>query len=229
MSLKFSISTAVAAASLLLAGHTQAQTYTETGDAGSLPTTAQVIPGVPGITYKSITGSTTATNAIYDSDMYELTIAVPETFTASTTTFVAGANNFDDQLFLFNSSGVGILANDDAASGGDEASLSTGSTVLAPGNYYLLISGSGNYPVDSTGKLIFPNFTDGTTDPSGTYAAQSTLPIAGYTGSSNEGGKYVIALTVVPSVVPEPGSVAAILVSVLGLALVFRSRRTAVR
>ena len=230
MSLKFSISMAVFAASLSLEGNTQAQTYAGGTTAGNLPATAEVVPGVAGVTYNVISGTTTATNGIYNAEMYEITLATTEKFTASTTKFVAGANNFDDQLFLLNSSGVGVLANDDAASGGDEASLSTGGMLLAPGNYYLLIAGSGNYPVDSMSHLLFPNYTDGTTDPSGTYGPESTLPIAGYTGNSNEGGSYDIALTIsIPSAVPEPGSVAAILVGVSGLALVFRSRRTAVR
>ena len=224
MSLKFSISMAVAAASLSLVGNTQAQTYAGGNTAGNLPATAEVVPGIAGVTYNVISGTTFATNAIYNAEMYEITLAVPEGFTASTTKFVAGANNFDDQLFLFNSSGVGVLANDDAAGGGDEASLSTGTTLLAPGNYYLLIAGSGNYPVDSTGHLIFPNYTDGTTDPSGTYAAESTLPITGYTGNSNEGGNYDIALTITPQIIPEPGSVAAVLAGLSGLAFVFRSR-----
>ena len=224
MSIKFAITLALTAVSWPLVSAVHAQTYQETGDAGSLPATAQTIIGVAGITYTSITGSTTATNGVFDSDMYQITIVTPETFTASTTGFVAGANNFDTQLFLFTSNGVGVLANDDAASGGSQSSLSTGSTLLAPGNYYLLIAGSGNYPVDSTGKLIFPNFTDGTTDPSVTYAATSTLPITGYTGSSNEGGKYVIALSVVPAV-PEPSSLAAIATGIGGLAFVLRRRR----
>ena len=229
MSLKFALPLVLATACLPFVGTSHGQTYTELGDAGSLPASAQVVPGVAGVTYTSITGATTATSAIYDSDMYQITIATAETFTASTTAFVAGSNNFDDQLFLFNSSGVGVLANDDNASGGEEASLSTGTTLLAPGNYYLLIAGSGNYPVDSTGTLIFPNYTDGTTDPTGTYAAKSTLPITAYTGNTNEGGKYVIALTVVPAAVPEPGTYLFLCAGAAGLALAARSRRSAAR
>ena len=224
MSLKFAIPLAVASASLSLVGTAAAQTYAGGSTAGNLPATAEVVPGVAGITYTKISGTTTATNEIYNAEMYQITIATPETFTASTTGFVAGANNFDTQLFLFNSSGVGIVANDDAASGGEQSSLSTGTTLLAPGNYYLLLAGSGNYPVDSTGKLIFPNYTDGTTDPSSTVAAQSTSPITGYTGNSNEGGNYVITLTVVPSAVPEPSSLAAIAAGLGGLVLTFRRR-----
>jgi hypothetical protein len=228
MSLKFSISTAVAAASLSLVGSLHAQTYAGGSTAGNLPATAEVVPGIAGVTYTAISGTTvpiTAGDNIYNAEMYEITLAVPEELTASTTKFYAGANNFDDQLFLLNSSGIGILTNDDASSGGDEASLSTGTTLLAPGNYYLLIAGSGNYPVDSTAALLFPNYTTGV-DPTGTYAAQSTLPIAGYTGNSNEGGNYVIALTLTPQAIPEPGSLAFVFAGASGLTLVFRSRRT---
>ncbi len=73
MKLKFVVPMTLAAASLALARPALAQTYTETGDAGDLPTTAQIVTGVAGATYTSIAGATTATNALYDSDMYEIT------------------------------------------------------------------------------------------------------------------------------------------------------------
>ncbi len=231
MRLKFAIPMALATACLPFAGNAAASVVSiniaETGDAGDLPATAQVLTGLAGVTYTTITGTTTATNEVYDADMFQITLASVASFTASTTAFVAGANDFDSQLFLFNSSGVGIAANDDAASGGDQSSL----TVSGPlnGTYYLLIDGSGHYPVDSTGKLIFPNFTDGKTDPSATVAAQSTLPITGYTGNSNEGGKYSIALSVIPAAVPEPGTWAFVAAGVAALSVGGKFRRRAVK
>ena len=193
-------------------------------DAGDLPASAQVVPGTAGTDYTGIAGNTTATNGLYDSDMFRITIGSAVTFTASnvSATFTPGVNNFDSQLALFNAGGVGVVANADAARGGRPSSLPFH---RAGGHAYLLLSGSGRYPLDSAGKLIFPNYTDGTTDPSGTYAAQSALPITSYTGNSNEGGGYSIAFTLTP-VVPEPGTYAFFLVGASALAFTVRLRRT---
>jgi phosphate/sulfate permease len=230
MRLKFAIPVAFATACLPFATAVHAANYTETGDAGDLPATAQVTTTSLGplTPLTSITGQTTQTNEISDSDMYEVFITGTTAFTASTTAFVAGANNFDDQIALFNAAGVGIATNDDAANGGDQSSLTVAATSLLAGDYYLLISGSGRYAVDSSGNLIFPNFTDGTTDPSGTYGPSSTNPIAGYTGNSNEAGSYVIAISGAQfaALVPEPSSLAAIVAGAGGLALVLRRRRS---
>ena len=232
MKLKFVVPAAVAAACLALAGTSFAAAYTETGDAGDLPATAQIVAGPAGTSLDSITGSLTLTNAISDGDMYQIFISNPAAFSASDTAFVQGSNNFDSQIFLFNARGVGVVANDDAASGGSQSSIAAGSISGSQiGVYYLLIGGSGRYPV-SSGGLIFPNFTDGTTDPTGTYGPTGpggALAISGYTGSSNEAGSYRIALTGAQFVVvPEPGSVACLLAGTAGVALtVLRRRRTA--
>ena len=226
MRLKFAIPLAFAAAYLPGLRTVHAQTYAGGSTAGDLPATAEVVPGVAGVTYTAISGTTVPTAAgdnTYNGDMYEITVASPAAFTASTTAFVAGANDFDDQISLFNSSGVGISTNDDAASGGDQSSLTVSS--LLAGNYYLLITGSGNYPIDATGALIFPNFTT-TGNSEGTYAATSTLPISNYTGYTNEGGKYVIALSIIPNIVPEPSTLTALAAGLGGLALVLRRRRS---
>jgi hypothetical protein len=226
MRLKFAIPLALAAAYLPLTRNANAQiTYAGGSTAGTLPATAEVVPGFAGVTYNAISGTTlpTATgDNTYNGDMYEISVASLASFTASTTAFIPGANDFDDQISLFNSSGVGIATNDDSASGGDQSSLTVSS--LLAGNYYLLITGSGNYPVDSTGALIFPNFTSGTSSEA-TSAATSTLAISGYSGYTNEGGNYVIALSIIP-VVPEPSTLAALTAGLGGLALVLRRRRS---
>jgi hypothetical protein len=233
VSLKIALLLVFATASLLSANNCHADTYTETGDAGQLPGTAQVTTTLLGPTtaLTSIVGQTTLTNEIADADMYEIFISGVMTFTASTTAFVPGANDFDDQLSLFNSSGVGVLTNDDSAAGGDQASLSSAGTTLTPGDYYLLISGSGNYPVNSASGLIFHNYTDGTTDASGTYAPTGVAgAITGYTGNSNYAGNYTIAIGGAQfanfSLVPEPSTVAAVIAGFGGLALVLRRRRS---
>ncbi len=229
MSLKFALPLALATACLPFAGTSHAVTYTETGDAGDLPASAQLIT-LPvayslaaSATTSQINGALTLTNGLSDSDMFQFVLTDPAVFTASTNLgFIPGTNNFDTQIALFTSTGVGIAANDDANGG---SSLSTLTATLAAGTYELLISGSGRYAVDSAGRLIFANFTDGTTDPSSTVGPSSTNPIAAYTGSSNEGGSYRIALSAtLPPPVPEPSSFAAIATGLGGLMMVLRRR-----
>ena len=228
MKSKFVVPAAIAAC-LTFVSTSRAASYTETDDAGDLPAPAQIVSGPAGTSLDSISGSLTLTNAISDGDMYQIYISSPAAFSASDTAFVARANNFDSQIFLFNSAGLGVVANDDAASGGSQSAIPAGSiSSLQVGVYYILIDGSSRYPV-SNGGLIFPNFTDGTTDPTGTYGPTGpggALPITGYTGSSNEAGSYRIALTGAQFVVvPEPGSVAFVLAGGAGLALTILRRR----
>lgn len=228
MSLKFALSAALVATCLPFAGSAFAATYAETGDAPDLPTGAQVISGTAGTPLTAITGSLTLTNGISESDMFEIYISSASAFSASTAGFVAGANNFDSQIFLFDATGKGVVGDDDNASGGAQAAIPANSFNGAAGLYYILISGSGRYAASSTG-LIFPNFTDGTTDPTTTVGPTGpggANAISGYTGSSNEGGNYSIALTGAQFVaVPEPSTFAAIATGLGGLTLVLRRRR----
>ena len=132
-------------------------------------------------------------------------------------------NSFDTQLFLFNAAGLGVFANDDdPTSGSPQSTLPAGNTILTSlptGVYYLLITGSGRFPIDSMGQLIFPNFTDGTTDPTGVYGRNPTsLAVSGFTGNSNSGGNYSIVLTGAQFiVVPEPTSLGLGLVGAMSL------------
>ena len=208
------------------AAETKVDTYAEQGDAGQLPATAQVVSTVAGPkSLTAITGTLTLTNGISEADLYEIYISTPASFSANTTGFVAGKNNFDTQLFLFRTNGAGIVANDDDPSGGGaQSSIPAGNSFtssLSAGPYLLLITGSGEYPATSTGSLIFNNFTDGTTDPTAVEGPNTTSPLASYTGNSNEGGNYSIALTGVT--VPEPG------LGFAGIAImgtIFRRRRS---
>ena len=223
----FAMAFLVATATLLGVPASRAGMYTEVGDAGDLPATAQVVSGAAGTSLTSISGQTTLTNKISDSDMFEIYISSPSSFSASTTGFAAGANNFDTQLALFTASGVGVIANDDAASGGEQSTLPAGSLTLGAGDYYLLLSGSGRYAATSTGALVFPNYHDGTTASTATVPANTNNPIAEYTGNSSEAGNYVIALTGAQfvSTVPEPGVRAVVLAGAAALGFCRWTRR----
>ncbi len=237
MKLKF-VSPAVAAACLAFASTTSAVVYTETGaDAGDLPATAQVAAGPANTALTRVDGTLTLTNGTSDSDMFEIYINNPSAFSASDTAFVPGYNNFDSQIFLFSATGLGIVGNDDAATGGPavrhsgrQLQRSSGAVLSAQaGLYYLLISGSGRYATSGAG-LIFPNYTDGTTDPTATVGptGAGASPVSGYTGSSNEAGRYQISLAGAQFVVvPEPGSALFVLAGLASLGWVLPPRRRA--
>lgn len=233
---KFSLlATALAAAVLGLAHPAAfAGSYAEVGDAGDIVSgLPQAVTGGPGETITSITGALGLSAGISEADAFKIYIASPSTFSASTTAFVPGSNNFDTQLFLFSLNGMGIVGNDDdGVSGGSQSTIPAGTSFvssLTPGYYILMITGSGKSPA-STGGLIFPSFALGA-DPTGVYGptgSGGSLAISSFGGSSNEGGAYSIALTGVTSgvsAVPEPGTLALGLTGALALT-VFRRRRS---
>jgi hypothetical protein len=205
-----------------------AVSYAEVGDAGDLPGTAQVVFGPASTALTSITGTLTITNNVSEGDLFQIYISSPTTFSATTTGFSPGVNNFDTQLFVFTLAGVGVVANDDDPStGAPQSTIAAGQFTLPADSYYLLITGSGRNP-SSSGGLIFPSFTDGTTDPTGVYGPTGpggASPLTGYTGSSSEGGSYAIALTgaqFVVAVVPEPST---FLTFGFGLGMLLLARR----
>ncbi len=208
--------------------------YTEVGDAGDIVTGAvQTVTGAAGSAVTSIKGSLTATAGITDGDAFKIYISAPSAFSASTTGFTPGRNSFDSELFLFNLDGTGIVMNDDDPAGtGEQSSIAAGNAFtdgLSAGYYYLLITGQGMNPT-SAGGLIFPSWTDGTTDPTGLYGPNpGASAITGFGGNSNEGGAYSIALSgvsIAPAVgtVPEPGTLGLGLTAGLMLLALVRRR-----
>lgn len=119
-----------AACVLLLTSSNVFGVWTEIGDAGDLPGTAQVPIGSGPLT--KIKGKLTGS---YDADMYKIYIVDPASFSAYAT------GDSDTQLFLFDESGMGIYADDDGGSGLD-AYLPSGNTYspTSTGTYYLGIS-----------------------------------------------------------------------------------------
>jgi len=185
--------------------------WTEVGDAGDLPATAQVPTGSGALT--SISGSIPSTSAT-DADMYRIHISTPSTFSATTvgTVGLPGTQLQNSQLFLFNAAGLGVYGRDDDP-GTFRTTLPAGSLLgpQIPGDYFLAISGFARDPV-SPGGLIFPSSPNttlfGPTGPGGTQ------PISGWTGleaAFASRGNYRIDLTgaefvSVSTLVPEPGT-----------------------
>jgi hypothetical protein len=161
-----------------------AQTYTETGDAGDIPETAQATGAVSCQSpISQINGNLDAN----DTDMYAICITDPANFTATTT----GGATFDTQLWLFNGNGLGVTANDDNPAGGLQSRI-TGTFVPAPGTYYLAVSGYNHDPLNCGDALIWNNTPFGTErPPDGPGAAVRVRTWSGAGG----GGAYSIFLT----------------------------------
>jgi hypothetical protein len=193
-----------------------AQTFVEIGDAADVPALAQSVTGVSPLT--AITGTLSQSDLV---DMFRFQVT-GGTFTAEVT---AGG---DTQLFLFNSAGLGVFANDDKQTGPNPLqSLITGA--LAPGEYLLAIS-PWDFDPASSGGLIFPNFSGGgqfgPTGPGGAF------PVSAWTGTTfSTGFNYTIALTNAASLpggggpgVPDGGSSLALMSIALLAVVSARSR-----
>ena len=180
-----------------------ATVWAEAGDAGDSLATRQQTAGVGVLTQISGTLPTDS-----DVDIYQITIPTPALFTA----WVDGFVTSDPDLWLFDSSGFGVVHND-IVSGG-KTSL-TGAFVLAAGNYFLAISNDGAEALSSGGPIWAPayNFT-GARAPDGTGAAQ---PFINWSGPMiNNGLSYTIHLDGAEfSTVPEASSTLILAVSCL--------------
>jgi hypothetical protein len=168
-----------------------AQTWTEQGDAGDLPATAQLVTR-PGAGHcqtplQQIEGNLDAS----DADMYVICITDPANFVATT----VGGAVFDTQLWLFRCDGRGVVHNDDWAgtlqSRIDNSTPPTG-CITTPGVYLLAISRYNLDPVDAVGQLLWNNFPFGTIRcPDGPGRAN---PIANWSGPTPPAGSYTITL-----------------------------------
>jgi hypothetical protein len=120
----------------------------ESGDAGSLPATAQDA-GSGAVT--EILGSFTGGG---DVDVYRVCLSDGASFSAST----VGQTTLDTQIFLFDSEGVGVYANDDAATmvRGSRLPARHRFSPTAGGEYYLALSSFNNDPRSAAGE-IFPD------------------------------------------------------------------------
>ena len=202
--------------------------WTEVGDAGDLPATAQVPTGSGALS--SIFGSIPSAGAA-DADMYRIHISTPLTFSATTvgTVGLAGTQLENTELFLFNAAGIGVYGRDDDP-GTARTTLPAGSLLgpLVPGDYFLAISGFARAPVSPLG-LIFPSSPSttlfGPTPPGGTQT------ISGWTGLEEAAsrGNYRIDLTgaefaSIAAPVPEPGTLLLLAAGLFGILALRRCR-----
>lgn len=161
--------------------------YTEVGDGGQLPSTAQTTNSSTSGTVSAISGTLNNDN---DIDLYQLFLRNGQKFTATT----VGGTEIDTQLFLFDGNGLGLVMNDDDYSANDgngtrQSTLPLGEPFTAPvsGKYYLGISSYENNPRSSQGAI----FEDGS--PTG---AGAQLPISGWDENlGSASGAYTINLT----------------------------------
>jgi len=187
--------------------------YMEAGDAGQSLATAQLVASMPpGTTLTNIQGTLEAFSAGFGADIYKIFLTGGQTFSATTDS--NSTNFFDTQLFLFDSTGLGVYANDDDPNNPPQSTLPAGITFTpsVSGIYYLAISGTGFMPV-SAGGFIFPvsgGFLDqsgGIQNAVGATGPGGASPLSGWSSSSSEVGAYDIALTGAQFLAaPEPGA-----------------------
>lgn len=203
---------------VLSSGHAQAITFTESDDAGELLNTAQVIPkGTEPL--ELISGILSG-----DADLFQIFLTGGQTFSATTLNLdtlieipiddTLGAPTAllgDPQLFLFDSFGKGVYANDDNSFSSQSTLPSASFSPTESGIYYLAISSFGYNPISSGGKIFPDEPSDGVKGPTG---PGGNSPLRGFEGTSTTRGRYDIALTGVESgteSVPEPTSTFGIL------------------
>jgi len=167
-------------------------------------------------------------------DMFRITITNFATFSAVTTGVSFGVP--DTELFLFNASGLGVYANDDAtgantlsclpSGGGGNPCSSTRPSGVGPtsdGTYYLAITRSENGPLSVGGEIFnILNSTDvvGPDTTMGGGSAVTGWDNNVFTGPDFDLTAFDILLTGTSlNVVPEPATWALILIGMLSLAI----------
>jgi hypothetical protein len=174
-----------------------AGTVSESGDAGSLPASAQPVPAAT-----AIDGA--LANAT-EKDMYRLCLSGGKTFSASTIqadggNYTSPSANFanDSQLFLLDDAGRPVYSVDDPGGSPETRAKLPANHALTPaaaGTYYMAISDFNDDPLDAAGVRIF---NDSVNLGSGVLGPAANNPIASWSNQgtiNGGGGPYTIALT----------------------------------
>ena len=202
--------------------------------AGSLPATSESLIGLfPDTVYGNLGPNLNAVN------VFAINIMQPLDFSAIT---LNGGAFYapDTELFLFNSSGRAVYANDDisaidtfsclpSADASNPCPGTSGLGPITPGTYYLAITRSNQLPFDSLMNYLFTMTADSTAVVGKDLTAGGANAVAGWDGGaySNpdfDNSYYAIALT---GTVPEPGSFFLLAGAVIGGFLVRRYRTEA--
>lgn len=209
-----------------------AQTYAKSGLTGNVPGNSQITQGLGSLT--EITGTfdfetTGSERSVRNSafpDLFEIFIDGSSPFSA--TTLGQPSSVYDTQLFLFDFSGNGLYANDDASD------FSKGSLIFPtvnpnPGLYYLGVATYGTVARSGPGAAsdIFDNTIDDTSGAVSFTGLKEARPGSGpltqwFRSTANvETGSYSIALTgasfAVPPVPEASTTVSLALLLALGL------------
>ncbi|MBD1929611.1 filamentous hemagglutinin N-terminal domain-containing protein [Trichocoleus sp. FACHB-90] len=176
--------------------------FTEVGDAGQLPDTAQAVnSATDGTSLNAISGNLDNVN---DIDLYQMFLTQGVPFAAST---VNGTRWEDTQLFLFDGSGLGLSSNNDIVDSIIQHStvpLSEPFIPAASGIYYLGISLFPNNPRSPQGYIF-----GASGEPNG---SGSGLPLSDWDANVNGccSATYTITLTPQTSLQVQPGKTLAL-------------------
>ena len=149
-----------------------AQVWSESGDAGDLVASAQGTAGAGPLTTLTGTLSSHGDIDVYCIDM----VATPPAATPLVS--IMCALNSDPSLWLFDASGVGVMANGTCAGGMKIVPAPNYS--LTPGTYYIAFSHA-DYLPSSSGGAIWASSWTGFHTPDGSGAAS---PLVSWTGPS---------------------------------------------
>jgi len=134
-----------------------ADTWTEVGDAGQLPGTAQITVGVGALDAIQGTLPTDGINPP-DIDVFRIVITDPDAFSA--TTVNPETEFIETELYLFRADGTGVIANGDTDTLESRSTIPAGSLSAAttpPGEYLLAMALFESRPVNSSGQFLFPD------------------------------------------------------------------------
>ncbi len=192
--------------------------WTESGDAGDMPGTAQGAAGSGSLT--DIFGTV---SALTDADMFIINITNPAAFSA--TTNVSPLTMTDTTLYLFNLDGTGIAKNDDVSASNYLSNFPVGASQyasIAPGQYILAVAGFAFAPFNITPPTTLADLMFDVNTFTGVLSPQNPGPILGWADAgAYDSGDYHITLTGA-ELVPTPG--AAAMFGLAGLAITRRRR-----